>query len=350
MMSELLPPIYFYVPQRHWPANLPEDPHLFGQWQASRGKSNLGIYDIPIQAYLHLKATGFPCQLVPTLPEAGIVFAHRFWFHDHQQPGSKLLMVCIRGDRPRHPYAQLHIVQNPCQTNSTGLLTSWESYYIPHWRQSGLIGRDPTRGDSFENIAYFGYDVNLVPEMKSHEWSQELQSLGLTWQVIDNPGYWHDYRHVDGVLAMRRFGRQIDFSWKPATKLYQAWAAGVPAILGYESGFRAERKSELDYLEVTSLDEIIAALKRLRDNPALRRAMRENGWLRAQETNPEQLVEKWRSFISEIAVPAYQRWCTASDLTRQTFLKGRYLAVKINRLQESLGLLAVPEIDKLRIN
>lgn len=350
MMSDKLPPIYFYVPQRHWPANLPEDPHLFWQWQAARGKSHLGIYDIPMQAYLHLKATGFPCELVPNLPESGIVFAHRFWFHDHQQPGSNLLMVCIRGDRPRHPYAQLHIVQNPCQENATGLLTSWESYYIPHWRQSGLIHREASRGDCLENIAYFGYDVNLVPEMKSPEWSRQLESLGMTWHVIDEPSRWHDYSYVDAVVAMRCFGSQIDFSWKPATKLYQAWAAGVPAILGYESGFRAERKSELDYLEATSADEIIAALKRLRDNPELRQAIIENGLTRAQETNPDKLVIRWRKFITDIAVPAYEGWRSASELTRQTFLKRRYLAVKANKLQERFGLLTVPEIDKLRIN
>lgn len=349
-MSDKLPPIYFYVPQRHWPANLPEDPNLFGQWQAARGKSNLGIYDIPIQAYLHLKATGFPCELVPNLPEVGIVFAHRFWFHDHQQPGPKLLMVCIRGDRPRHPYAQLHIVQNPCQKNSAGFFSFWESYYIPHWRQSGLIAREQARGDRFENIAYFGYDVNLVPEMKSPDWEQKLESLGLAWHVVGEPSRWHDYSYVDAVLAMRRFGRQVDFSWKPATKLYQAWAAGVPAILGYESGFIAERKSELDYLEATSTDEIIAALKHLRDNPELRHAMIENGFMRARETEPEQLVMRWRKFITDIAIPTYERWCGASELTRQSFLKRRSLAVKLNKLQERLGWLAVPEIDKLRIN
>ena len=345
-----LPPIYFYVPQRHWPANLPEDPDLFWQWQAARGKSNLGIYDIPLQAYLHLKKTGFPCELVSTLPDRGIVFAHRFWFHDHQQPGSKLLMVCIRGDRPRHPYAQLHIVQNPCQEKTQGFLTYWESYYIPHWRQSGLIHRETSRGDRFENIAYFGYDVNLVPEMKAPEWSHQLEAIGLNWHVIDQPSLWHDYSYVDAVVAMRCFGNKVDFSWKPATKLYQAWAAKVPAILGYESGFRAERKNELDYLEATSTDEIIAALKRLQDNPELRRAMIENGLVRAAETNPQQLINRWRKFITDIAVPTYERWCNASDLSRQNFLKRRYLAVKFNKIQERLGLLAVPEIDKLRIN
>jgi hypothetical protein len=39
-----------------------------------------------------------------------------------------------------------------------------------------------------------------------------------------------------------------------AIKLYNCWHAGVPAVLGAESAFRANRRSDLDYLEVQSLD------------------------------------------------------------------------------------------------
>ncbi|MEA5534226.1 glycosyltransferase [Crocosphaera sp. XPORK-15E] len=348
-MSHQLPPIYFYVPPKHMPQNLPEDPELFGQWQGTQGKRNLGIHDLPIQAYLHLKANNFPCELVSNFPEKGIVLAHRFWLHDHKQPNANLLIVCIRGDRPRHPYAQLHIVQNPSQASPRNLFNFWESYYIPHWRQSGLIKRDIERGDRFENVAYFGYDVNLIPEMKSPSWIEELKALGLTWHIVDQPSGWHDYSYVDVVVAMRCLGRKNDFSWKPGSKLYQAWATGVPAILGYESAFRLERKSEYDYLEATSIEEILTALKKLRDNPELRRKIRENGFIRAKETEPTQLAIQWRNFITDIAVPAYQRWCNTSKLRQQTFLKHRYLETKINSFQKRMGLLAVPEIDRLTI-
>jgi hypothetical protein len=36
-------------------------------------------------------------------------------------------------------------------------------------------------------------------------------------------------------------------------------------------------------------------------------------------------------------------------LVRQTFLKRRYFAVKTNLIQEKMGLLTVPEIERLRI-
>ncbi|MGK7954087.1 MAG: glycosyltransferase [Crocosphaera sp.] len=348
-MSYQLPPIYFYVPEKHMPQNLPDDPELFGQWQGTQGTRNLGIHDLPIQAYLHLKKNNFPCQLVSTFPEKGIVLGHRFWFHDHKKPNKNLLMVCIRGDRPRHPYSQLHIVQNPTQARPKQFGTLWESHYIPHWRQSGLIKRDPSRGDRFENIAYFGYDVNLIPEMKSPSWIQSLEKLGLNWHLVDHPSQWNDYSYVDVVVALRCLGRDNDFSWKPGSKLYQAWATGVPAILGYEAAFRGERKSEYDYLEAASIEEILAALKRLRDNPDLRKKMQENGFIRAKETEPTVLASLWRDFITEIAVPTYESWCNSSEIARQTFLKRRYLETKMNSVQKKMGWLAVPEIDKLTI-
>ncbi|MGB5771189.1 MAG: hypothetical protein WBM32_15180, partial [Crocosphaera sp.] len=128
-----------------------------------------------------------------------------------------------------------------------------------------------------------------------------------------------------------------------------AWATGVPAILGYESAFRCERKSEYDYLEATSIEELLIALKRLRDNRDLCKKIRENGFIRAKETEPNLLANQWRDFITEIAVPAYESWCGTSEILRQGFLKRRYLETKLNSVQKKMGLLAVPEINKLTI-
>jgi hypothetical protein len=87
----------------------------------------------------------------------------------------------------------------------------------------------------------------------------------------------------------------------------------------------------------------------LRDDPNLRRQVRENGLIRAKESDPARLAAVWRDFITDIAFPAYERWSSASDLVRQTFLKRRYFAIKTNLIQEKMGLLTVPEIERLRI-
>ncbi|MBD1879926.1 hypothetical protein [Coleofasciculus sp. FACHB-T130] len=319
-MSDKLPPIYFYLPQSDWVEDMPKSADTY--WQGF----GQGIYCWTLQTYLRLKADGFPCELIGTMPTEGIVLAHRRSFPFALQPQPKLLMVCFKADYERHPYAQLHVVQNPQEE-----FTFKESSYIAHWSQPGLIPRDPSRGDRFENAAYFGITHNLADELKKPLWQEHLKALGLSWHIV-KPERWNDYSDVDVVVAVRSFDRQ-DYTWKPATKLINAWCAGVPAILGTDSAFRAERQSELDYLEVASLEDAIAALQRLRDDKQLRRAMMENGRVRAEKTQPARLVTQWSNFLTDVAVPAYERWYTASAWSRQTFLQRRSLAIKINSVQ-----------------
>ncbi|MEQ8469306.1 hypothetical protein [Coleofasciculus sp. E1-EBD-02] len=336
MLNSTLPPIYFYLPPddllesklAHLVANgLPENADTY--WKGF----SYGLFCWNLQTYLRLKADGFPCQLVRTIPEEGIIISHREGFPNHLKPGRKLLMVCIKADRPRHPYAQLHIIQNP-QNNmlKKSMMTVGDAYYLPHWPQPGLIPRNPARRDRFENIAFFGNQYNLAPELKYPSWKEKLNALGLSWRVVKRDK-WNDYSETDAIVAMRSFS-QLDVTLKPATKLYNAWSAGVIAILGCESAYRAERKSELDYLEVNSLNEVILSLKRLRDDKGLRQAMIENGRVRAEEVKPASTSAKWRSFIEEIAIPAYKRWCTTSDWNRQNFLMRNYLAHKVDKVSK----------------
>lgn len=330
-MTKQLPPIYFYIPQSDWPKDMPESADTY--WQGF----GRGIYCWTLQTYLRLKADGFPCQLIGSLPNEGIVLAHRDSLADNLPPvGSRLLIVCLKAERDPHPCAMLHVVQNR-QEALTPLISVWEPHYIPLWPQPGLIRRDSKRNLRFENVAYFGNERNLAPELKAPSWQEQLSHLGLRWYVVSRNA-WNDYSDVDVILAVRPFKRNAHLE-KPATKLFNAWHAGVPAILGCESAFQAERKSELDYIEVATPAEALSALKRLRDDQEWRQAMVENGRIRAKETQVANLVNQWRNFITDIAVPAYERWCSASSWTRQTFLMRRYLALKLYRMRNRVEAL-----------
>ncbi len=321
-MSDL-PPIYFYLPQKDWLDNMPEQPDVY--WEQF-GK---GIYCWTLQTYLYLKADGFPCSLVGTIPDEGIVIAHRDSFPYGLRPTPKVLMVCIKPDRNSHPYAQLQVVQNPQDAKNLK-----NSYYIPLWRQPGLIPRHPERGDRFENIGYFGISHNLAREIKATSWSKQLEELGLNWQIIPK-NRWHDYSNIDAIVAVRNFQQQ-DYTQKPATKLYNAWHAGVPAILGKESAFQSERKNEFDYFEVSSIDDAINVLKRLKDNPQLCQKVRENSQIRAQEVDPQNVLMQWGSFLTNTAVPKYQLWCRSSQLSQQLYWQKCYLSIKLEALKREL--------------
>lgn len=325
-MSNNLPPIYFYFPYYKSFINLPKNVKSYWSWQCAEhsiSPMQSGGWFWTLQTYLYLKEHSFPCKLVNTIPDEGIVLSHKDFLDDFLKPSAKLLIVCLRADVDRHPYAQLHVVQNPYQAIPRGFMTLWESHFIPHWPQPSIIPRNPERGNIFENVTFLGNEINLVPEFRQQIWYDRLKGLGLKFQKKLNHNEWHDYSDIDVVLAIRELGRHNDWRGKPASKLYSAWHAGVPAILGYESAFQAERKSNLDYLEATSLEEAISALNQLRDKPELRHAMIENGLRRARETQPSNMIFKWQYFLTQIAVPAYENWRSMPHWKQQFFLNAR---------------------------
>ena len=189
---------------------------------------------------------------------------------------------------------------------------------IPHLQE---------RGDRFENIAYFGHVANLAPELRNSSWEKNLESLGLRWLPISNSNSWnnyaqidnrwHDYSQIDAIIAVRSFNKTETYVNKPATKLYNAWLAGVPAVLGVESAYRAVGKNNVNYLEVNSLSKLISTLKQLKSDLLLRQRLVKNGFCQSQGFLPEKITQKWSQFLQEIAVPAFYNWCeTPSGLIR----------------------------------
>ncbi len=102
------------------------------------------------------------------------------------------------------------------------------------------------------------------------------------------PGEWHDYQHVDAVLAT-----------KPASKLINAWKAGVPALLGPEPAYRELRTSPLDFLEAASAEAVLDSIDRLQQESGLYRRMTEHGAKRAQAFDVNMLTQKWISLLEE---------------------------------------------------
>ncbi len=331
-MIQKKPKIYFYIPGSDWPKVIPD------RAEDLRPEDVLGSWIL--QTYLRLQESGFSCQLVSEMPEEGVLVAYRYSLPYEAKPPADLLWVCVKGDQNPHPYAPIHIVQNACEVDSPALqiqsvdedryLLPSKRFYLPHWPQAGVIPRSAERGDRFENVAYFGITYNLAPELCQLEWQQQLKEMGLNWRREKERDRWNDYSEVDAILAVRSFNNSTDYPWKPASKLFNAWNAGVPAILGRESAFRGERKSELDYLEVNSYPETVNALKRLRDDTQFRQAMIDNCRQRAQDITPENITKRWQDFLLNTCLPAYEEWRSLSDWQRQKFFMGRYLALKWN--------------------
>ena len=106
---------------------------------------------------------------------------------------------------------------------------------------------------------------------------------------------------------------------KPAAKLQNAWAAGVPAILSPEIAYRELRRSRLDYLEARSRAEALEAIDALRADPSLYADMVSNGVERARDFQPDRLIERWvevlwRQIPERTARPGYRLLVNARGL------------------------------------
>lgn len=327
-----VPPIYFYIPEILWPAEMPA--HSGENWQGF----GLGIYAWTLQTYLRLKETGFPCKLTNQLPRQGIILFHKNVTERADiQPGASRLLICLQGDTLPHTNAQLHVVQNPCDAS-----LQKRAYFIPHWPQPGLLPREPARGSRFETVAFFGHKLNLDPVFNTSIWQQQLAQRGLRWISIANNNHWldyttlnngwNDYRQIDAIVAIRRFqDNPPRYFNKPATKLYNAWLAGVPAILGQESAYQATGKVGVNYLEANSLDDVLIALERLKCSVTWRQSIVEMGRIQALAHQPDVITQRWQKFLETVAVPAYENWCKLDHVQRQASLAKSLLISLSNR-------------------
>jgi hypothetical protein len=255
-----------------------------------------------LQTFLRLRRRGAPARLADQVPERGLVLFHA----KHERAlrraaaGTAAVLVGVRADNRQALAAEFEILQNGRWADGR------RRFAVAHWPQPGLVARDPARGDRLERLAYKGFADNLAPEFRGDAWRRALAELGVDWQLdaVEFRGAatdravarWADYREVDAVLAVRPARRGREHS-KPATKLTNAWLAGVPALLGPEYAFRELRRSELDYLEVTDLTSARAAVARLRAEPTLYRTMVEHGAERAREFDAAAVAAQWESLL-----------------------------------------------------
>jgi len=276
-----------------------------------------------VQTYLRLAARGHDVRLAPCFPDDqsvcvylspvasrwGLANTHQVKVLAQELPeltqaqtgyGSFRVALCL--DRPPAASAHVRVFQNPVVAEQFG------AEFVPHWPQPGIVPRDPARGERFEHIVFAGISHNLDPEVQSDAFRQELACAGLTLDVRHAQG-WQDYSGCDAVLAIRsRAVPEMMLRLKPASKLVSAWQAGVPAVLGVEPAFRVLRTSPLDYLEARDARDALAQLRVLRADPALVRAMRDQGRRRLREVDELSVVQAWEALLCGPVEDAYQRW------------------------------------------
>lgn len=307
--------ILFFVPYRHDGLTaVPSDSSHYWSWISRQASIGEGKYSWTLQTFLQLHDAGLDCALVHDFPDRGIVVSHRDFLPVFLLPRPDVFLVCIKPDRKAHPWAHHYVVQNA--RDSVARDPRWAAFTttIPFWPQPSLLPRDETRRTTCDRVAYIGRELNLASQLRDGNAAQLLEPLGLEWVTPPLP-QWNDYRDIDVTVSVRTFDSDrpncdpvMAPDSKPPSKLVNSWLAGVPAIIGAESAYQNIRESDLDFLEVESVDEMVEALRRLRGDASLYRRMVQHGRRRAADYTVEAIRERWLRALREDVMRTRRRW------------------------------------------
>jgi hypothetical protein len=267
-------------------------------------------------------------HLVNYVPDEGIIIFHKGFFPKAIVPSNAQLFVCIQADYGRHQYAQYHIAQNPLGVSNFNfskrsfleekLFSFTKSYFIAHWNQNGIIKRNTSRGECFENVCFYGIEPNFPKDLLEPSFREKLKSEGVELKTITDSSQWNDYSETDCVLAIRDFNSKSHFN-KPFSKIINGYLAGVPVIAGNESSaLYLKNKLKIDMPIVKSKEECFEAIKVLKNEykKRLNEVQIDNEKLFLFKDNA--IVLEWEKLIEELQ-QKFIFWQKSSTITKKIF-------------------------------
>ncbi|MBX9578553.1 MAG: hypothetical protein K2W97_08800 [Chthoniobacterales bacterium] len=310
--------VSFYLPEKYFPSE-----EWIQAWKEDRpfpfeesGKA-AAVHCWIYQTWALLTEAGIKTSLVSELPTTGLVLAlsgtlHSSFQSNHHAPD--FFLVDIVADGLPHPAAHFHLVQNRAHARRLP-----HSHFIPLWPQPALIHREANRKGVFERISFFGDPKNLAAEFFSFSWQQHLKKeLSLEFE-IRRAAQWHDYSNVDAIIAIRDFSRSRQLH-KPATKLYNAWLAGVPFIGGNDSAYQSDGRPGVDYLVAQSPKQVLEHLRKLKVDAAFRSRLIQNGIESGEKFSRSATLERWKFLIQETLPGLAFQWQKKSPSQRACYL------------------------------
>lgn len=322
-------PIYFVSKELNRFSDLIEDGSITANPTETFKRCASGPDIWAIQSYVHLKLRGLDVHLTDKFIPGAICLAPYVYLQIKDFPFQSFV-VATRTDTPRPSICEMQSVMNHVAIQSE------RDHFLTHWPQPLMIPRDSARGTLIENIDFKGHPRNIIAPFKTPEFQRSLQEIGMRFLFDEQEfnqheangtqfQFWADYSKSDVLIAVRNL-TEYDFGLKPALKLVNAWRARVPAILGPEPAYQNIKKSDLDYIEVTTAEETIAALKKLKSDPGLYQAMVENGIERAKSFTTDCVALEWYEFLAKKVIPAYDLWRNQNWLARNIIRPAKFVA------------------------
>jgi hypothetical protein len=234
---------------------------------------------------------------------------------------SDVFVVCLQADNHRHGWANIHIVQNQLQAKRKN------TYWIPHWPQAGLVPRDAGRV-GVRRICYAGRSVHVVRLTETFHKFLNKNNVDFVHKDKSN---WNDFSDIDIIIGIRSFDSK-QYKIKPATKLYNAWHAGIPFIGGNDSAFRQVGRPGEDYLVARTEKELIGHISRLIHDREFYASLVQNGRKAAVNYTREAIRRRWEDLLKGVVLDSYYKWSRSG---KQKILL-RNAAILKSKLQSSI--------------
>ena len=317
--------IAFYIPEHHLPSKERQTTWMNGSTPQllEAGKSacaHCWLY----QTWAEIRHS-CDVSIVTEMPTSGNVITLSNFLGTRFQAKPGQFVAAVAADFLPHPGAQIQIVQNAGHSSRIP-----GAIFMPLWPQPNLIPRDSARGERLKTAAFFGDPSNLAPGLADPRFTERLHAETGVRLEIRGASRWHDYSDVDVVLAIRDFSQSRHLH-KPATKLYNAWIAGVPLIGGSDSAYAAEAHPGSDYLVAQSADDCIRLIKQLRDNPTLRDTLAKSGQKKSALRSRDAVRNKWRDFCNVQLPERIKQWEKKSRLGKRFFWTAQKSLLFIDR-------------------
>jgi hypothetical protein len=226
-------------------------------------------------------------------------------------------VVLVLGDHPlaaRVPtFVRAVIVPNP--SGAVDARTRW----VPLPPQRGMVPRSPDRFGTVRSLALKTGTANVPDEVRDPEFVEALARLGVTFRLDERSPLWPDFSDVDLVLCTRRPRPGLDAddtARKPPTKLINAWVAGCVPLVAPERGFLDLVTPGEDAIVIDSPDDVIAAVGKLRDDPALLARLERGVAARGAEFAPDRVMAAWERELWGGDHAVTSRWAVAGDAGR----------------------------------
>ncbi|MFO0678368.1 MAG: glycosyltransferase [Polyangiaceae bacterium] len=248
-----------------------------------------------------LREHGYPVALANDFVE-GVVNVAPVTLFDHLGPEplaaikrrSKLVMACAELSPRVYDAEDVYFVKQ----NPTTVKSPRDMHF--HLFERDLVPRRADRPERLATLGYFGCLSNLHEEFQKEEFTNFLRRLDVAFRVVgpDEASAWSDYADVDVVLAIRP-GWSLSHDDKPASKLVNAWRAGVPFLAARESAYVDLAREPDDAIFVDNKQQVTKALRALLD-PGRYAALRRRALARQAEYSDARIAERYYRTLTNL--------------------------------------------------